>query len=226
MTSLCVVRDCWREPAQPIRRRPAEIGRLCAPCHRRLETVLAQLPRLYTACESALADRPPPMADRVSGSRAARLPVNPKAVEARSDVKHLLASWSRLVVDERGVGGPPDSAVRGLVAYLLRHLAWLSAHPAVGDLVEELTAVAGRARLAAYPDPVVKLDLGRCVHAGCDRTIFASLHADDAAVPGHLRCEAGHAWPPHRWALLARRLRDARNEHGSAPVARTGTGPA
>lgn len=151
------------------------------------------------------------MTDRVSGSRAVQLPINSAAVEARSDMEHVLAAWSGLVVDERRITGPGSRRVRNLAAFLLVHLDWLAGHAAVADLVAEIARVAAAGRTAAYPDPLLGLDLGTCGHADCDSTIFATLHPEDMALPRHLRCEAGHAWPPHQWALLARRIREARN---------------
>jgi hypothetical protein len=175
--------------------------------------ILAELPQLYLACESTLARRPRSMmVEKVSGSRLPSLPINEGAATARTDLVRVMAAWAALAADEFDLTGPGSYAVDKISVFLSRQLNRLLSHPAAGDFVAELSSVASAARRAAYGGSDRRLDVGRCTHVGCDSRITVRIHGHDP-IPHHVRCDAGHTWPPQQWLQLARRLERAKHIH-------------
>ncbi|GAB1509591.1 hypothetical protein [Actinophytocola sp. KF-1] len=107
-------------------------SRLCEPCHDGLATLLTDLPGLYAAVEHS----------RVPGT-----PLSARTVEARTAVRGVLASWAHVVVGGRAVPRPVRS-VAELAGFLHRHVDWLSAHPAVAEIVAEIGDLTARLRHA------------------------------------------------------------------------------
>ncbi|MFI7680022.1 hypothetical protein [Actinophytocola sp. NPDC049390] len=105
-------------------------ARLCTPCRDGLATLLTDLPGLYTAVEHA----------RTPGT-----PMTPRIAEARSATRGVLASWAHVVVGARAVPRPVRS-VAELAGFLHRHVDWLSAHPAVAEIVTEIGGLAAGLR--------------------------------------------------------------------------------
>lgn len=96
-------------------------SRLCAPCRDRLAARLHDLPVHYAALDQ-----------RTPGT-----PLPSHAVEARSAIRGVLASWAHIVVKGRAVPRPIRS-VTGMAEFLHRHVDWLGAHPAVAEIVCEI----------------------------------------------------------------------------------------
>jgi hypothetical protein len=107
-------------------------SRLCGPCHDGLAALLSELPGLYTAIEH---------------SRAPGTPLPARAVEARSAIRGVLASWAHVVVGGRAVPRPVRS-VTEMAGFLHRHVDWLGAHPAVAEIVAEIGDLTARLRHA------------------------------------------------------------------------------
>ncbi|MFG3254479.1 hypothetical protein [Streptomyces sp. NPDC048172] len=185
---------------------------LCRPCRDRLRRELSGLPELYEECAPGLARDFAPL-ERVSGSRGSAAPVSEPRLRARSAVLSVLASWSDLVLSERGTDGPhraehrdrPDRLeVTALAAFLLVHLEWLAEHPAAGDFAEEVAQVTGAVRQAIQPEAAAPAELGPCGRPGCGSPLTAVA---SRGAPGRVRCAAGHVWEPHEWLRLPHRRR-------------------
>jgi hypothetical protein len=58
--------------------------------------------------------------------------------QACREISDVLASWCRLVADERGIAGPPGRSLVDRADYLDRHVPWLLRHEAATCFVEEL----------------------------------------------------------------------------------------
>lgn len=222
MESLCVAPRQQSENGERCGRQSAPGLRVCAACRQRIRGTLAELPQLYLACESTLGRQPRSMmAEKVSGSRLPSLPINERAATARTDLVRVMAAWAGMAADEFDLTGPSPYAVDKLATFLSRQLDRLLSHPAAGDFVAELSSVAGAARRAAHGDSDRRLDVGCCTHVGCDSRITVRIHGHDP-TPHHVRCDAGHTWPPQQWLQLARRLERAKHMHdrGQARSAR------
>jgi hypothetical protein len=209
MESGCVAPRPRHGPGTPCGRRTEANLRVCTACVHRVRGVLADLPRVYRSCEAALARLPQQgNSDRVSGSRTHGLPINEHAMTARTELLEVLASWAALVADEFRQRRPRSRSIEELSLFLSRRLPLLLGHPAADDFTAELYTVALAARRAAHGDPTGHREVGRCTHAGCESTVTVRLSAGDPA-PQHVRCEAGHTWPPQQWLRLASQLRAA-----------------
>lgn len=117
-----------RRCAAPHCRGAADLrSRLCGACHDRLAEQLRELPARYAALDHG---RPP------------GTPLPPRAVEARTAIRGVLASWAYLVVNGRVVPRPVRS-VAGMAEFLHQHIDWLGAHPAVAEIAGEIAELAG-----------------------------------------------------------------------------------
>jgi hypothetical protein len=204
----CGLRASWRSDGGILRCQRAVEGGLpvCRACYDRVRRDLAELPGLYCHCESLLVRFPPAFAQKVAGGRAAGVYLDERVTDARRDIVTVLASWSGLVSDERGVARPGRRDVADLSAFLVVHLDWLLAHPAGSCFADELVAVAAAARDISRSGPSSAMDLGRCVEEGCDHPMTATRAADGSSCV-EVRCAAGHVWRARQWLQLAHQLR-------------------
>jgi len=212
---FCMSRNCGSPLPRTDTPGSAAAGpRLCTACRHGVRANLIELPAIYEDCEAALLPRRNPALQRVSGSRPEiGIRLNEESTAARSSILSLLASWSALVADERAVSRPPHRHPAYLAAFLLDHLAWLLAHPAAGDFVEEVSATTARARRAVHRgDPEIRL--GTCITPGCNAVLTARQSTRDSGRTRTIVCNAGHIWQPHQWLQLSRRIGHARNTPG------------
>ncbi|MEU6226840.1 hypothetical protein [Streptomyces sp. NPDC047042] len=149
-------------------------SKLCGDCLLALTATLVSLPGLYEECGRVLSGtRTRRWEERPSGGGALRgIPLNTAAADARSAMLRMLASWSGLVVDERGVAAPRRT-VPELTGFLLRHVDWLAAHDAVADLTTEAGRLARRARGVVEPPPTPGVPVGPCLIEDCAGTLVA-----------------------------------------------------
>ncbi|MDX6353781.1 MAG: hypothetical protein QOF98_684, partial [Streptomyces sp.] len=129
--------------------------RLCAGCVRLLARRLEDLPRLYEECGQALSGSASSgLREHTSGGPLPGMRINEAAVEVRAEILTTLSTWSGLVAEQRSVRAP-QRAVGPLACFLLRHLLWLAAHPAVADALRlvrlpyHLSALTQAAAIAA-----------------------------------------------------------------------------
>lgn len=210
-SSTCDGMRCRRPGGSgPVRRgeRPLLGTRLCRSCLDAMARILTGLPALHEECGRVLAGSGKPRMERSTGRTAPGLPLNTAAVEAREAMMRVLASWSGLVVDERGTPVPRRD-VRVLSAFLLRHADWLAKHAAVAELTEELERLVRFAGRVVEPPQVQRMVIGACVREGCGGTL--STYADPRRTGSdgtRIVCtaEPGHSWAMHEWVTLGRRV--------------------
>ena len=174
-------------------------------CRESLTADLWRLDPLYTECGDRLTEMPGNARERTSGGPMPGMPFNTAAADTRSAILGTLAAWGGLLVEERRIRAPRRS-VPALVATIDRHLDWLAAHPAAGDLSRELAAVVRRARRTAGPDEVRRIAVGPCVENGCPGALTAFVPRDSArAGTAEIRCDADpdHRWPDERWVEMS-----------------------
>lgn len=223
MEQLCGSRDCRVERAAGRRIHRAEQGlRLCRFCCKRVRDNMIELPKLYEECESSLTRFPFAFEERVSGGEMKGLCLNEASVNARLDIISVLATWSGMVAEERGLTRSARRDVPDLAAFLTRHLDWLLAHPAGPYFADEVVAMTAIARRVSRSGAVLHLPLGHCVEEDCDGALFATRIAEDAPSSVQVCCEAGHVWRSHQWLALARRLSQGRQPPHTAMDAGVG----
>lgn len=115
---------------------------LCGSCDGHVRRDLARLPGLHEALAERLivTGRGGPA---VTGTRDVGINLNAAAVDARRDIRSRLASWARLVVEDRDVN-PPAATLIGCAAFLLRHHDWLVAQMFADEYADEIAATARR----------------------------------------------------------------------------------
>lgn len=152
------------------------------------------------------------LADTGTGERVAGTPddtriPNAAAVEVRTEIRHVLAAWCRLVAEERGFALPADE-VSAMGAYVARSAEWLAATEYADEVAGELAALRSRAWGVAYPSGTRVIDIAPCPMPDCAGTVRAVLRRTDALLPSELACDADdeHRWPAGTWHSLRRRL--------------------
>ncbi|WP_371670847.1 OvmZ protein [Streptomyces sp. NBC_00289] len=184
-------------------------GRICAKCVERLRGELRTLLELYRESDHALTAASPRLRERVSGSRGVvGIVLDERAVDMRARMTEVLASWARLVVEERGseVPRPREREVTNLVPFLRQQVRWIAGHPAAVDFDEEVAELLGEFGGLFGPGQARRFPLGPCVRPGCAGTLHGVVRSDGAADPSHVSCDAGHALPPRQWLQVAGRM--------------------
>lgn len=130
------------------------------------------------------------------------LPVHLGALEAGQHIRHILASWTSLVHEERG-GPLPVDRIPAMSRHLAGQLDWLRHREYATDVWDELGACAERLRRAADSPPALTY-LGPCAAV----TDVGSCSADIRAVVGSARvtcpaCRTVHDVEERRAANLA-----------------------
>jgi hypothetical protein len=167
------------------------------------------------------------MRERVTGGTRAGIALRENVATARSNTNAVLIAWAALVVDERRVRGPEGREVAPVVAFLQRHLDWLSAHPAAADFAAEVAGLESALGDVIDPGAAAGLAVCWCDQPGCAEPVLVQFESGD---PGRypVSCAAGHRVPPERWL----RMRLSRvSESGQGPRAarsavRSGPAPA
>lgn len=236
---LCAVADCAipnrHQPACPGDCRGCLPGRaldgayLCGHHAGRLPVDIREAGELHAALELRLATSGIG-GERTSGSPTRSPAVNGAAVEARTTIRHTLASWARLVAEERGVSlpghwtlvalppgvqGPLErtwtvtDTAEAMATWLAGHAGWLAAQPYADEAVDEFRELAhGQPRRVAYPNGTRSFDAAPCPAEGCAGMLRAILRRTDALLPSELVCseDDGHVWPASSWLTLGRQL--------------------
>lgn len=171
----------------------------------------ADLGRVLTGSSSALGDI-------VSGSkRETGLQLNDRAAEMRAVIKHRLVAIARMIAEERGFGLPEDR-VPALARYVAANASWIAAHPAAGDLSEELRDTASEAFHLAQPAGARRYQLKdpfgnpvgcrEIVGDGdpCPGSLWTILRRTDSLLPSELACDhdGDHYVPADEWMTFGR----------------------
>ncbi|MEV0526115.1 hypothetical protein AB0I66_22010 [Streptomyces sp. NPDC050439] len=100
-----------------------------------------------------------------------------------------------------------------LCAFLVRHVDWLVAHPAVAEATADVAVLARRARLIAHEERLRTVRVGPCATQGCQGQLTVDVDAPVILATG-IRCDqnAEHVWGRQEWAELSRRLTQVREQ--------------
>jgi len=112
---------------------------LCRRCATLLEQRLAELPARRDALRAVLGG----LQGAVSaGNKPTKgtppVPLNIAAHDHLTLMQATVVSWVLMVAEERDLRGPDRNDLTVLTGWLLHQLPWLLAHPAVGDLADEV----------------------------------------------------------------------------------------
>jgi hypothetical protein len=179
----------------------ADGSRLCLVDIRRLGENAVKAGELHGELELML--RPSGTGGQATGKPGSASPPRDAVVAMRTEIRAVLASWCRLVSEERGIGLPRDE-VTAMGAYIDKHCDWLAATEYAGEAADELASLASRAWGLAYPSGTRTVEVGPCPL--CDGTLTAIVRATDQALPSEVVCGGGeaHRWSADRWRELDR----------------------
>jgi hypothetical protein len=222
--------DCAGEDCRGCQPRPAADGvLLCQVDQERIGTDATTIADIYD--ELAYSVMPSGNGQGQPIGRSSDGPPAPrdKVVNIRTEIRHVLASWCRLVGEERGHQLPADE-VSAMGAYVAKHATWLAAHGAAGEVAEELSSLRRRAWSVAYPNGTRVMEIGPCPqvvvmqhdcegqpvpphHPACVRaepcpgTLRAIMRPrDEGLLPSEVVCDTDpqHRWSSSEWRQLDR----------------------
>lgn len=158
-------------------------------------------------------------APATGGGDPAKPPVSAHVLSVRRETAECLASWARLVTEERdlhtGMDGGDAHAVAGL---LITHAEWLADHDAGSAAVDEIRSWAQRCLDIVERNRVRRYRIGPCPEqtededgtdmGPCCGTLYALLREDDRVLPRAVVCDGPqlHTWDPWQWRALGKRL--------------------
>lgn len=146
----------------------------------------------------------------VSGSSERTRVPNPRAVEMRATIRHVLVGWTKLIAEERGFSAPADE-IDAIGRFVARAAQWLAATDYADEVSVELDDLVHAAKRVAYPSGTRAVDIAPCPTADCVGTVRAVLRPRDALLPSELVCDADgeHRWGATQWHAFARRTKGA-----------------
>lgn len=215
MTVLCLSPHCYTtELGVLVPRQAADGLRLCNACTSRIAPQAIAAAELYDELELALTTTGVGGETKPANKPGSREP-NELAIWSRAHIRHTLASWCRLISEDRGLTLPADD-VHAMARYLGRHAEWLAAQTFADEVATELRELAfGRGRSVAYPSggrsyPLRGVD-GQavpCPGEECGGALWAILRAADSKVPSELVCNVDddHRLPSTSWLEYGQRV--------------------
>jgi hypothetical protein len=157
VTPICSVDWCDR---------PVVEGAVCSHCSSRLERALGDIPALTEELDTVLTKQARyAAADARRGERS--LPFNPEASELGWVLRNTLATWCRLIGEERGKELPGNDTPPAMARWLLAHVEWLRHHRAGHEAIEEITSIVGKIR-KIVDRPSERIYAGPCRDCGGD----------------------------------------------------------
>lgn len=216
MTVLCISPHCYTtELGALVPRQAADGLNLCTPCLGRIAPQAIAAAELYGELEHALTTSGTPGETPPPNKPGSREP-NEAAVWARAHIRHTLASWCRLISEDRGLSLPDDD-VYAMARYIGRHAQWLAAQSFADEVCVELRELAfGRGRAVAYPSGGRSYPLQGpdgpvlCPGEECSGALWAVLRTADSKVPSELVCSVNdeHRLPSTQWLAYGQRLHE------------------
>lgn len=145
--------------------RPVGDGYTCQHCADRLERALGDVPALWDELDVVLT-RQARYSDPEGRGGEKALPFNTQASEVGWVLRNTLATWCRLIAEERGKDLPEDNAP-AVARWMLNHITWLRHQRAGAEAVEEMTTAVNQVR-RAIDRPAERIYAGPCDNCKAD----------------------------------------------------------
>jgi hypothetical protein len=197
---LCVMVH-KRDPERP---RPAVDGLyLCHGDLNQLERLVAEMPARANDLDRAAG---------VGGGRGdgthGGITIDDRAATHRSHMAGVLASWCRLVAEERGILPPASADLYRTAPWLIRHIDWCAGNRWVDEMLTELRQISGQA-MGISDIPARRVPLGeQCLtHEGgerCEGTVTIVVRGDDWTAVCTM-CDEQQEATPYLRAVQGRR---------------------
>lgn len=217
--------DCVGDPQNPCRgclpARAADGLRLCWFETERLGQHPVEAAQLRTELGLVLVSAG--LGDGIGQKNPGRgLNLNPKVVEHRTTIRHVLAAIAKRIADERGLTLPADNT-HAIAEFVARHHMWLAAHRDAGQFADELSELVSVARALRQPSQTRIIEIGPCpqtvvieadddeeeMRSPCKGVVRALLRTEASLLPSAIQCDADdeHTWASHQWRHLGREMR-------------------
>lgn len=199
----CNTADC----AGCLPRQAARDSQLCVGCNRKLAADIASVPELHGELGLRLAHGNG-AGEKVATKPGSRTP-DPKIMQIRGDIRLLLTTWARIIVEQRHVEPPADN-LHVIGAFLGTHATWLGQQPFANEPADQFADMQHKAWNAAYPSGTRSYEVAPCP-MGCEGVIRAVLRRVDSLLPSELVCDVDsqHTWNSTQWLKLGRQLKAA-----------------
>ena len=160
---LCILTH-RNDPERP--RRAVDGLYICAGHHAELERLIAEMPARYNDLDRPKGAGGP----KVVFSNEPGLSVDEAAATLRQQITGIIASWCRVVAEDRGITPPASPEISRTAPWLTTHVDWCAAHRWVDEMLLELRQVTGRA-IGITDIPARRVQLGeQClIHADGER---------------------------------------------------------
>lgn len=145
---------------------PVVEGHVCMTCTRRLERALGDIPALTEELDTILAKQAR-YADPEGGGSEPPMLFDTAASELGWVLRNTLATWCRLIGEERGKELPGNDTPPAMARWLLNHVEWLRHHRAGHEAVDEITSVVSQIR-KAIDRPAMRIYVGPCSECETD----------------------------------------------------------
>lgn len=217
--------------------RLAQDGKVLCPGHAKaLPERLRELAALHADLANGLIASGTSTRERVTASKDYGLNLDAKVVELRATIHDNVASWARIVCEERDIHAPSDDRVVTICIFLARHASWIAEQPWVDELWADLIfdplakdrdreknkgkpkyerqdtrALTSRARSRLQPSETrfSEFPEWRCPEDDCDGHLVAAIRDTDALLPSKVSCTKCRAeWSAVSWMALGRKLRE------------------
>jgi hypothetical protein len=207
--------------SEPDRPRRAWTGYLCRGHSEGLWRVLSELADFAGQADEASYDETVSIGtgQPTTGTKEQPLPVNEGRVDHVIAVRGVLASWSQLVAEERGVAVPTSPEPRVTSGFLRLHLDWACGQTWIDEMAGEVFELGQRAFSLLNPSGVRRIDVGPCRElvegedgklTVCGGQITALVRKSDDLLPSSIRCNAcGVEVTADRWLTYGRALRSS-----------------
>jgi hypothetical protein len=221
--SLCVLEHHDRQPdgTYTERERPTLANapaRLCPGHDRQLTTDIARILDLAVELDEQMIAGTT-TGPKITGTPGRALVGDLDAAQHQRILQAELASWCRLIAEERHVHLPTSDTLSTLVSYLQRHHLWIVEQPWIREYVTQIRDLHHTGRLIIATTRSRRVDLGPCdQHVSCDvtthseqactGTLRATVHQADTLLPASITCTScGNNHAPDTWRTLGRHLR-------------------
>lgn len=144
---------------------PVGDGYVCQRCSRKLEIALGDVGALWEQLDIVLT-RQARYSDAQGRGGDKGLPFNPEASEIGWVLRNTLATWCRLIAEERRWDLPEDEPTK-IARWLLHHMTWLRNQEAGHLAIEEITSAVNQVR-RAVDRPPERLYAGPCKECEAD----------------------------------------------------------
>lgn len=212
--------------------KPFRNGPLCGGCEKAFERTIAEIPALSDELDTTIT-RQSALGSR-NGSRATETPVafNVRASIVAEELKATLVGWMRdLGPERRSVGGPvcslcthdscgsfiqdmwPADSIASIGRFLLWKLPDIRQHPAVDQMIDEITYACRAAwRAVDRPKDRSKVKVDDCLEVSCLGELYAvfpieDYDPDDESTHAKMTCsECQVTYAAEMWMHVGKRL--------------------